>query len=400
MTKSSQIWSGLLQKGCPRPGLVRRIDGPRTDVDDWTTIEYYTESDAGCGTGGECRFRAGDVRRIVNALGHETVYLAYDGAGRWLRSRDANGVITDRTYHARGWLASFTVRANADGSPSTEDATTRIEYSPTGKVVAVTDPDGVRMRYAYDEADRLVRICDATGNARCTRGNRIEYTLDAAGNRVVERVFDRTNTLRRRLARQFDALGRLDRARDALDASGQPLAGEALGDPQQGRVTADFEYDANGNRIGEVDGRGVRGRQVYDPLNRLIATIQDYGGTDPDTADATTRFGYDALDHLRTVTDPNGLVTRYEYDGLGNQTALISPDTGVTRLTHDAAGNVLAPDRCARDHGAAGVRRPQPSACGALSGSWARPALRVRHRGGGLSVAWGLCQGPADGLCR
>ncbi|GIX35724.1 MAG: RhsD protein [Lysobacteraceae bacterium] len=158
---------------------------------------------------------------------------------------------------------------------------------------------------------------------------------------MVERVFDRTNTLRRRLARQFDALGRLDRARDALDASGQPLAGEALGDPQQGRVTADFEYDANGNRIGEVDGRGVRGRQVYDPLNRLIATIQDYGGTDPDTADATTRFGYDALDHLRTVTDPNGLVTRYEYDGLGNQTALISPDTGITRLTHDAAGNVL-----------------------------------------------------------
>jgi hypothetical protein len=92
----------------------------------------------------------------------------------------------------------------------------------------------VVMRYAYDDADRLVRVCDGTGNATCTSGNRIEYTLDAAGNRTIERTFDSSGVLRRRLARQFDALGRLDKSRDSLDAAGNPLAGAAILDRNTG----------------------------------------------------------------------------------------------------------------------------------------------------------------------
>ena len=81
----------------------------------------------------------------------------------------------------------------------------------------------------------------------------------------------------------------------------------------------------------------------YDPLNRLIQSIQD-----KDTAAATgeiaatIRYEYDARDNLRKVTDPKGLVTEYVYDGLNNQTQLISPDTGSTTYTYDAAGNRLS----------------------------------------------------------
>ena len=40
-------------------------------------------------------------------------------------------------------------------------------------------------------------------------GNRIAYTLDAAGNRTAEQVFDPDGTLARTRSQVFDALGRL-----------------------------------------------------------------------------------------------------------------------------------------------------------------------------------------------
>jgi YD repeat-containing protein len=55
----------------------------------------------------------------------------------------------------------------------------------------------------------------------------------------------------------------------------------------------------------------------------------------------TTFYGYDANDHLTSVTDPRNLQTTYAFDGLDDQLQLASPDTGVTNSTFDAAGNVI-----------------------------------------------------------
>lgn len=55
-------------------------------------------------------------------------------------------------------------------------------------------------------------------------------------------------------------------------------------------------------------------------------------------------MGYDALDRVKTVTDPSNLLTSYSYDGLGNLLSLHSPDTGVSGGAngdvYDAAGNL------------------------------------------------------------
>ncbi|WP_295841469.1 DUF6531 domain-containing protein, partial [uncultured Xanthomonas sp.] len=294
---------------CPILGLPKTVDGARTDVNDITRFTYYSTDDSTCATSPTtCPHRKGDLWKATNALGQVTEYLAYDGAGRVLSAKDANGVVTDYTYHPRGWLTASKVRG-ADDSSESDDRITAIDYWPTGLVKQVTQPDGAFTRFTYDAAHRLTDIADNAGNT-------IHYTLDNAGNRFKEDTKDASGTLKRTLSRVYNQLGQL-----ATQATAQ-------GDP------TDFGYDGNGNTKTVTDALGHVTQNDYDPLNRLARTLQDVGGIA-----AETTFGYDALDNLTKVTDPNGLDTTYAYNGLGDLTKLTSPDTGSTTYTYDSAGN-------------------------------------------------------------
>jgi RHS repeat-associated protein len=295
---------------CPLLGLLKTIDGPRTDVADVTTYAYYPSDEASCATSPTtCPHRKGDLWKVTNALGHETETLRYDGAGRMLSTRDANGVVTDLEYHPRGWLSARKVRG-ADDSSETDDAVTRFEYWPHGLVRRVTQPDGDFLDYEYDASQRLEAIQDALGN-------RIEYALDKAGHRTAEVTKDSTGAVKRQLSRLYDLLGQLDQEKNAAQ-----------------QVVADHGYDANSNLTSTFDALGHETRQSHDPLNRLKQTIQDFGGLN-----VQSDYQYDALDRLTEVTDPKSLATNYAYDGLGDLRELVSPDTGTTNFTYDAAGN-------------------------------------------------------------
>lgn len=294
---------------CPLLGLVTSVDGPRTDVDDVTTYQYYAADHPDCAASpATCPWHKGDLWKITDALGHATETLRYDGAGRVLSVKDANGVVTDFEYHPRGWMTASKVRG-LDNASEADDRITRIDYWPTGLVSSVTLPDGSFTSYAYDAAHRLTDIVDSDGN-------RLHYTLDNADNRIKEEVLGEDDSLKRTLSRVYNQLGQLQ---TQADASANPT---------------DFAYDANGNLTTTTDALGRTTRNDYDPLNRLIRTLQDMGGIA-----AQTQFQYDALDRLTQVTDPKGLNTTYTYNGLGDQTQLASPDTGITAYTYDSAGN-------------------------------------------------------------
>jgi RHS repeat-associated protein len=296
---------------CPLVGLLKSADGPRTTPSDVTTYAYRMADD----NDNPPEYRKGDLWKVTDALGHVTEYQERDGNGRPTRIADANGVITTLTYHPRGWIATRT----AEGVPGINggaDATTTFDYDDVGNLVKITRPDGAFLAYEYDVAHRLDRITD-------NLGNHVEYTLDDMGNRLEEKTFAAGNptTPTRLLSRSYDLLNRLT---DQYDAQ--------LRDTQ-------FEYDGNGNRIGQVDPTTVETHSVFDPLNRLKSTVQDYQGTDPVTADATTSYAYDTRDNLREVIDPDSLATSYTFDGVDNLDTLDSPDTGVTIYDQDAAGN-------------------------------------------------------------
>lgn len=330
----------LPNSNCPILGLIKTINGPRSSndvgmsgLDDLTTYAYYPSTDeTGCGTVGGVCHRKGDLASVTNALGQASDVLAYDKNGRVVRQRDVNSTITDLTYNARGALTQRAVRALASGATSSDDATTILTYDNVGQITRVTQPDAVYLDYVYDNAHRLTDIVDSLGN-------RIHFTLDNAGNRTKEETFDSSYNpstpgqgLKRSLARQYNALGRLVRELNAANAATRDST------PYDTSPLADG-FDANGNSVQFKDGLNVQTQQSFDPLNRLVTSIQDYTGVDPETANATTDYTYDARNNLRTVKDPDTLTTTYTYGGLSDLTALDSPDTGHTGYAYDLAGN-------------------------------------------------------------
>lgn len=276
-------------------GKVTQIDGPRTDVSDITTLEYYN-----CTTGAEC----GQLKKVTNALGHETTYDLYDAAARLKQMTDANGVVTTYDYHPRGWVLSVT-----QTPPSGTARLTTYEYDAVGQLKKVTHPDGSEQNYDYDAAHDLREITDNVGN-------KIEYTYDAKGNRTHELVYDPNGTLVRSTITGYDMRNFVE----SINAGGSvtQMVNNAVGN-----LTAQTDPNQNPSTT-----------HAYDPLDRLTDTV--------DALTNTTAYDYNVADQLIQVTAPNGAVTSYEYDDLGNQTKEVSADRGTLTYSHDAAGNVIS----------------------------------------------------------
>jgi RHS repeat-associated protein len=272
-------------------GQVLTDDGPRTDVSDVTTYTYYS-----CTTGDEC----GQLHTVTNALSRTTTYNTYDAHGQPLTITDPNGAVTTLTYDLRQRLTSRDV----DGD------TTNFEYWPTGLLKKATLADGSFTLYIYDDAHRLTEIEDGDGN-------RIEYTLDAMGNRTAEEVYDPSSTLSRTRTHAFNSLNQLWKQLGAAGTSA---------------VTTTFGYDNDGNPTSANAPLSRNTSRLYDELDRLKQI------TDPGSG--VTQIAYDANDNLTSVTDPRTLVTSYTYNGFGDLTQQVSPDTGTTVNTYDSGGNL------------------------------------------------------------
>ncbi|MBI4988377.1 MAG: RHS repeat protein [Rhodocyclales bacterium] len=193
----TQTWTTTYTYSAAVPGLILQKveDGPRTDVADTTTTDYYPHDEvcAGAGTGtGRDKGCRGQVKRVTNALGQVTQFTRYNAHGQVEEIIDPNGVLTTLSYDLRQRLAS---RANAG-------ETTSFQYDGVGQLTRLTQPDGSYINYTYDGARRLTEVAD-------NLGNRITYTLDAAGNRTQEAIRDPQGTLVKTLSRAYDALGRL-----------------------------------------------------------------------------------------------------------------------------------------------------------------------------------------------
>ena len=297
---------------CPLVGLLLTAKGPRTDLNDTTAYTYYQTSDqSGCAAqGGTCHL-LGDLQKMTNALGQVTTYQSYDKDGRPTRTIDPNLVTTDLTYHPRGWLTSSAVRGTNNGSIN-DDQITAYSYDGLGQVLQATLPTGNFRGFIYDAAHRLTDVTNRFNE-------KVHYTLDAAGNRTVEDSEAVSGTIRRKVLRSYDALGRLHVQTNAAD---------------HGSTAMTYLYDGNGNVQQLTDGRSHIISNTYDSLNRLHIAEQDVGGLN-----VFTNYTHDAMDRLTVVQDPQGLPTSYNFDALGNQTSLASPDTKTTIYGYDAAGN-------------------------------------------------------------
>ncbi|NBQ68298.1 MAG: RHS repeat protein [Nitrosomonadaceae bacterium] len=295
-TSDTRTWSTsyVYHSGIPGVILQKIEDGPRTDVADITTTDYYV-SDAACAGGHSgCR---GQIASITNALGHTTQITRYNAQGQPEEIIEPNGLITNLTYDVRQRLLSRTVGTEI----------TRYQYDGVGQLKKVTLPDGSFLNYNYDAAHRLTGIAD-------NLGNRMQYTLDNMGNRIKEELFDSSNNLARIQQREFDALSRL---------------WKDIGAQSQ---TTQYQYDAQGNLKQITDPLLHTATYQFDTRNRLKGTI--------DPANGHIQQTLDARDQITRISDPLDIATTYTYNGFGDVIQEVSADRGTTAYTYDSAGNL------------------------------------------------------------
>lgn len=265
-------------------GQLLTIDGPRNDVSDITTFEYNAQ---------------GLRSKTTNSLGHITQITEFNAFGKPITLIDENNITTTLDYDLRGRLT----RMQRAGTTST------FEYDLTGNLVKTIRANGSVLEYEYDVAKRLTAIKDGANN-------RIEYTLDAAGNQLSTQVKDSSGTLLQTQQQLFDEFSRLVTMTNATNDATQ------------------FDYLTNGNLNKTTDASNNLTNNGYDNLQRLTEIHDAEGGK--------TAFAYDNAGRTTSITDATGKATTYTYNGFGELVKQVSPDSGQTTFTYDNAGNLAS----------------------------------------------------------
>jgi RHS repeat-associated protein len=238
---------------------------------------------------------------VTNAL-TQTVSFGNYSSGKAGWSRDANGILTQNVYDARGRLRAVTVHQR----------TTGYGYDAFGNMTSMRLPSGKRIGYEYDGANRLTKVRDGLGNY-------IAYGYDSESNRISEEIHDASGTLLKYRGMDYDADNRLWHTFNSYSST-------------------ESGYDNNGNLTSMRDMNGNTTSYRYDPLDRMKAVTQPAPG--PGFGNISTTYTYDINDNVTSVTDGRGHITSYVYDDFSRLVEVVSPDTGTTRYEYDAAGNM------------------------------------------------------------
>jgi len=299
--------------------------------------------------------------KVTNRRGKETTYV-YDLANRLTEVGRPEGGIWKYGYDARGnrtstleprgnettYAYDFLDRMTEAKEPLS--VTTKYGYDANGDLTSLTDPRGNATSFVYDKLGRLTEIAqplekattytyDPAGNqlTKATAAATLEYGYDAADR--LSSISSGGSTLR---SYGYDAA---DRRTSATDAEGHKIE---IGYTEEGRPSSIKDgrgqsvarsYDSRGNLVKQVDGRGTL-EYGYDKLNRMISLTDPQG--------KALGFAYDPEGDLTEVTRPNGLTTTNLYNEAGrlaettSKTAewLTVPES--LKYGYDAAGNVTS----------------------------------------------------------
>ena len=284
------------------------------DADARLTAIFYPD-------GGETRYDRDAVGRItaVSVKIHDgetaTTRYEYTDSGKLAKVTDAEGGVTAYEYDGNGFITSTkdanggisTTEYAINGQPIREtDANSNVtsySYNENGLLESVTDPEGNTTRYDYDPSRKLTSVTDAAGNET-------KYTYDS-----LDRLVKITDALGGKTSYTYDAMGRRTSETDA-----------------EGHTTS-YTYDHLGRLTQLTNAMGGKTSYTYDPNGNLLQTTDANGNS--------TSGSYDALNRITSEVDGEGNITAYGYDSMGRVTAVTNALNGVTRYTYDLAGNLL-----------------------------------------------------------
>jgi RHS repeat-associated protein len=259
-----------------------------------------------------------------------TTTYGHDAFNRRTSVTDPNGVETTSAYDP---LDRVTEVRQEGASPPADDLLTSHSYSVFGDLFRTTLPRGNLIEYGYDAAGRPASVERKPDAA--TPGERVLYTLDAAGNRTLEEL------------QRWDAGAGawLTFSWTAYEYSTRCQVDRLLQAPGSlEEAVTEYGYDCNGNLSAQWDPNHDAQADppttsyTYDALDRLTEVSQPWagGGT------AVTGYSYDIQDHLVAVTDAEANTTSYTYSDRDLLTQEVSPVSGTTTHGYDEHGELVS----------------------------------------------------------
>jgi RHS repeat-associated protein len=285
---------------------------------------------------------AGNVTSITDAKGAVTTY-AYDSRNRLIKNIDPNGNATLYSYDANGNQLSGT---DANGNVTkyeynsknqlikTNDALGNCTiYSYGGsscpscggngeKLTTITDANGNRTSYLYDQLGRLSKETDPKGNAT-------SYAYDVKGN-----LTSKTDANGNTINYSYDANGRLLK-KTYPDTTEESFIYDVKGNiltAVNKNITYNFSYDAAGRMVSSTDSNNRFLLYSYDNTGRKTKTIYPEG--------SIVSYAYDGTGRLATITNGGGRTYSYAYDKLGRRSKLTYPSGATANYDYDTVGSL------------------------------------------------------------
>jgi len=238
----------------------------------------------------------GNIEQATDPAG-KTVHYTYDGNNRLVSCLDQENKILAYEYNADHNLTKITYprgnyisygyddqdRATAvtrtitvNGTPTT--ATSVIAYDPANKRTTVTDANGRKIAYEYDDMGNLVKVAQDPDNLNYR--TLINYNTDkdelesvanpntvAAGGTVSYGL-------------HYDEFGRVDSVTNPLNESTSIEYGGTNHTVSSGESTAQSVSDGNGNITHTIDGLKQGNTFAYDQYGNITRETDKLSGTD------------------------------------------------------------------------------------------------------------------------
>jgi YD repeat-containing protein len=248
------------------------------------------------------------------------------------------------SYDASGRLSAVTVDLSPSDLSIASGATYTTSYTYHGtstRVASITQSDGSRIDIAYDVSNRVATLTE-TASSGVTRVTTLAYgagytTVTDPTGQVTRLDYSATQQLTKITipAAQTGAAAQI--VQFAYNAQGDLVS---VTDPA-GNVTA-YTHDSAGNILTETDRLGNVVTRTYGTRNELLTETRSGSDTASAAAAHTTRFVYDAENHLRFAITAEGAVTEYRYDRYGLQIAKLEYPESPYNVSGLASGTSIA----------------------------------------------------------
>ena len=301
------------------------IDGPRTDVNDITTLEYDTNG------------RLTSVTQQVTAqLSLETTYQNYDVYGRVGKITFPSGLIREFAYHPRGALIEVKDTIGA------ELRTTRFSYTRAGDLALVTHADGTTEQYIYDGARRLIRVVYDDGDTDPDDTHELRFGYDVASNVTAEEIWEKKLSYVRDPAcnpfrppyPECDYIWQVVHAQKYDRGFAHDSLNRLRTVYYEHRIET-FAYNTNNQLEIVRDSQSRTTTLNYNANNDLDTTTYRDGGI--------SELAYDTNGAISGIRDALGQWTYYRRDGFGQVWEIVSPATSnPTYYEYDEAGNLIS----------------------------------------------------------